>query len=345
MLAIALASATLVTLGVVLGLSELREGREGASPPHVVSNVPQAPALPETLEPPLGLPRAEPDPAERPTRTQTPVLASPDTTASGESDPSGAPWEIRIFDSRLLPDSVEAFAIDLSGGNVEVVSSDNTYLEIEGQVRVQREIDARPWTSAFSDHVRIEQTEGLLRIEDTHGEPERWHYDLLVRLPAALPLEVETGSGDITLRWGRAEVRANTDSGTIRLDVRDHPIARMDLNTGSGSLQLDFSSAQAMLTANTGSGHVQARAWGPPGKGQVFLNSGSGDVRLQVPLDQTGSYLLRSADGAAILDPDLGLEIESREPSRVQAHSSLGSLPGRFQLTAESGNAELAPLR
>ena len=128
--------------------------------------------------------------------------------------------------------------------------------------------------------------------------------DLEVRIPAALALDVDTGSGDAviedvaSLAWkaGSGDLEARNIAGTLRAsvgsgDVEARDVGAFDLgSTGSGDIHVDGVRGD-VEAGNGGSGDLTFRRV----NGSVRVGSvGSGDIALRdiggnVSVDSTGS--------------------------------------------------------
>lgn len=110
------------------------------------------------------------------------------------------------------------------------------------------------------------------------------YIDVNVRLPAGLSIEIEDGSGDITISDASGDFEIDDGSGdiTIRNVVGD-----IAIDDGSGDIRL------ADIT------------------GAVTIDDGSGDIRLDriigdvhIPEDGSGSIRIQTVDGHVTVDDD-----------------------------------------
>jgi hypothetical protein len=114
-------------------------------------------------------------------------------------------------------------------------------------------------------------------------------------------VNVQTKSGDLKLDGITADLTAHTSSGDIKASgVR---AASMDLKTSSGDITLELSTAGTVL-ANAGSGDVTLVV-PESGSYQVHTHSGSGDVRIGVQNEPTGTnkLTLRTGSGDITVKP------------------------------------------
>jgi len=93
-----------------------------------------------------------------------------------------------------------------------------------------------------------------------------------LELPDHVSLNMNTGSGDITIDQLAIEGKSNTGSGNIFLtNVK----GGLDFNTGSGDIELN--QVDGEIDLNTGSGSIRASG----GSGNYSFNAGSGNIRLE----------------------------------------------------------------
>ncbi len=170
--------------------------------------------------------------------------------------------------------------------------------------------------------------------------PDRWSFlgsscsvDHLLRVPASVGVEIETGSGSIRLQGLEGIVLAKTGSGGIELvDVRGNVSAE----TGSGSIVLDGISATAdvvagsgsirgdvtslHLNAQTGSGSIDLLFGLAPD--EVGLETGSGSITVIVP---SGSYHLdlRTSSGSS---RSAGISDDPSSSRTITATTGSGSI-------------------
>ncbi|GII86496.1 hypothetical protein Ssi03_44860 [Sphaerisporangium siamense] len=105
--------------------------------------------------------------------------------------------------------------------------------------------------------------------------------DYKVEVPRGLNVKLEAGSGDITLRALSGRVDAKTGSGAV--DARGLGATYAEADSGSGDVELRFTSVPEYVRIGTGSGdgivHVPQNTY------HVSLTTGSGDHTMQVAND------------------------------------------------------------
>ena len=174
------------------------------------------------------------------------------------------------------PVAVNGSKGDLS---VEVGSGDVRLTGVEGEIRASTGSGGVELTRARGRKVAVQTGSGGVAVSGVEAEQ----------------LDLETGSGDIRVTGAKApRVGVETGSGTVAVELQG-ALDRLDVETGSGDVAI---TAPAGLSANlvidTGSGeittdfplavtrsaHDHLRGTIGDGKGQISVETGSGEVRL-----------------------------------------------------------------
>lgn len=118
----------------------------------------------------------------------------------------------------------------------------------------------------------IEQNSTRLTIKEefskgNHSGSASW----TLEIPDNLSVNINTGSGDVTVDGVALDIKSNTGSGDLILTG-----VKGDLNFNTGSGDIEISQADGEIHLNTGSGNVRASQ----GSGNYQINAGSGDIRL-----------------------------------------------------------------
>jgi hypothetical protein len=132
----------------------------------------------------------------------------------------------------------------------------------------------------------IEQSSTRLTLkEEFSGGSHSGNSSWTLEIPDNTRIDINTGSGDITVDNLAIDMKSNSGSGDIMLTgVKGD----MNFNTGSGDYELEQTGGEVSL--NTGSGDVRATG----GTGNYRFNSGSGSIRL----DQLkGDFDMNSGSG------------------------------------------------
>lgn len=124
-------------------------------------------------------------------------------------------------------------------------------------------------------------------------------------------VDADTGSGDIELERVKGDLNADTGSGEVTL--RKVTAARIEIDTGSGRIEIEDSSGS--LEADTGSGGVRTRNF-TAGE-RLEIDTGSGGARIQGDLGAVRDLHIDTGSG--------GVTLESTTPLDLRLHISVGS--------------------
>lgn len=128
--------------------------------------------------------------------------------------------------------------------------------------------------------------------------------DLDVRMPAELALEIDDGSGPITVDGIASAVRIDDGSGPIEL-------------TGTGDVEIDDGSGSIRLE-NTGAVTID------DGSGSISIVRAAGDVYVE---DGSGTIEIRGVQGSVTVDDGSGdIEIDDVEHDLIIEEEGSGSL-------------------
>jgi hypothetical protein len=184
-------------------------------------------------------------------------------------------------------DEVQSLSIDVGSGDVTLRGGDVALVTVTARIE------------GPSNHLAHTVTDGHLALSDAcHEDP--CSVDITATLPSGVPVDLHTGSGDVTIDdmlgtlslhtgsgdiegWdlGGADLVADTGSGDVDLGVAD-PAERVQVHTGSGDVALDVPSGSYDLRIETGSGdrafHAVTNDAAAPGT--IEITTGSGDVTV-----------------------------------------------------------------
>jgi hypothetical protein len=200
---------------------------------------------------------------------------------------------ILVRDETVTLDApVDRVVVDVAGGDVEIVGDDVS------DVRIDRHVEH---TEGNAPALTAEIVDGLLTVKAV-CEPLKigvCRADHRIVLPAGVTATVFTGAGDVAVTGITGALAAETASGDIRgvdltaaeatvetgsgdVELRFvGPLARLDLETGSGDVTLLVPGGAYALQLTTGSGDVEVsgvtdEAGGAPIQGAT----GSGDITV-----------------------------------------------------------------
>lgn len=145
----------------------------------------------------------------------------------------------------------------------------------------------------------FEENSGKLTLKEdfsrgNHSGNSNWDLEL----PDNISLNINTGSGDLSIAELQADVKTNLGSG----DIDIHNVkGDLNFNTGSGNIELHKFEGEIRL--NTGSGDIRAEG----GSGSFSFNAGSGNIKL---IKLNGDFSMNTGSGN-IKAEDLGINSSS----------------------------------
>jgi len=336
-LAIGTAAATLLAATVSVGVfGGGREPRE----PRVAAREPVAPASSEKVE--VLAPSEIEFPTEPSGGTRIALPLQEKEKKKPRKQTEENVWRTEVSKVMAIAPTVESLAVNTGSGDIEVLASNNRNLEIQAKVRARLdEVESRQLSQLFEDHVDVTEEDGTLKIEDRHHNENGWSVDFVLYVPQRLPLNANTGSGDVTVRTGQGEINTNTGSGDVIIALANERVHSLHTNTGSGDIEVEVLSIEGDLAGNTGSGDIDASVSDPSSPGSFGLNTGSGDIRLVVPANISGSFELRTHGDGIELPRQLGIPVKKDVSGQHVARGTVGSGGGKYSLNSGSGELKV----
>ena len=187
-----------------------------------------------------------------------------------------------------IEEPVAALNVDVGSGDIRIIGTDVTGAEILAKVEGDR------------NHLAYSLEDGRLTLfEECNEEP--CSVNIRAFVPAAVPMQIHTGSGDVHVegaldllhvRAGSGDVygldvsgmdlEVRTGSGDIDLRVFE-PTERVAVRAGSGDVSLALPAGGYRMTVETGSGDRSVRGIDADDGAAASLevNTGSGDVTIR----------------------------------------------------------------
>lgn len=194
----------------------------------------------------------------------------------------------RHTESASFDEAIQSVTVDVGSGDVTLRGRDVAGATVTARI------------DGDSNHLGHSVEDGhLVLFDDCHDD--QCGVDITATVPAGAPVELHTGSGDITVEdllgtlalhtgsgdiegWGLAgtDLVATTGSGDVELDARA-TAERIHVRTGSGDVRLDVPSGSYALRVDTGSGDTSVRGVSDDGAAPATLEvtTGSGDVVIR----------------------------------------------------------------
>lgn len=179
-----------------------------------------------------------------------------------------------------------------------------------------------------SGQVLIDQVEGDLKLDLGSGP-------LVVRNVSG-GLTIDAGSGNQLLESIEGPVRIEVGSG--RVEIRGCKGPELQIDAGSGELRLHDLDVQS-LTAETGSGRLLVDLARVAPTGQYRIDSGSGGVTIQLPVEADLDLDLEYEGGRLELG---GLPVQVTEQERGELRGRMGHGGARLEVET-NGSIRLQP--
>lgn len=198
--------------------------------------------------------------------------------------------------------------VETSDANIHVSSWD------------QNKIEARVVTSHYKigEHgIRIEERQNGDAVEIDVRYPHiglsiGWNssrVDIIIQMPREGKVNLHTGDGKIELSGLKGEMDLHSGDGSETLDALD---GKLHASTGDGNIRVNGRFDD--LDLKTGDGHIEARAAaGSTIATGWHLESGDGNVSLELPPDLSADVDLHTGDGHIDLDMPITTEGKIRE--------------------------------
>ncbi|MEY4544146.1 MAG: hypothetical protein RL685_341 [Pseudomonadota bacterium] len=167
---------------------------------------------------------------------------------------------------------VLALSVNVGSGDLHIVGADVSGANVVARVQGDR------------NHLGYELSEGRLSLfEDCHEDP--CAVSIAAIVPAAIPFEIRTGSGDVRIEGALEQLLVDVGSG----DVEGIDLAGRDLRVKSGSGDIDLSvfDPTEVVSVRAGSGDVSLAV--PSGSYRLSVDTGSGDRSVKGIIDDASA--------------------------------------------------------
>jgi DUF4097 and DUF4098 domain-containing protein YvlB len=187
-----------------------------------------------------------------------------------------------------------------------------------------------------------------------------WHSDdegrsvsvaMTLLVPSGAQVRVSTGNGavsvervggQVTAATGNGRVSVTSTSGAVRVstgngdvDVRE---AKGPVRVSTGNGRVSVSTTDGPVEASSGNGDIDVRMAAVRPAEDMTFSTGSGDVRVTLPVGYNGE--LDASTGNGSIESDFALKLEGRmTPRRVRA--TIGSGGARLRLVTGNGGLEV----
>jgi hypothetical protein len=256
------------------------------------------------------------------------------------------------FERTLTVSAQPDLYVSTGAGNIKIVAGSDSQVHIKAHLKAGwsagRDTDER--IRQIVANPPIVQTGNTIRIGESTDRSlyNNISIDYEVSAPAAVALNLRSGSGDVEVDHLGRFLAATTGSGNVRAHGIHGPA---DLHTGSGDVELQqdgpgevktqtgsgnvrINGLNGSLTARTGSGDIEAKGR-LSGAGRI--STGSGSVRLTLPSD--AHFEVEASTGSGDIRVHFPNAPQQSESSR---HHVTGSVNGGGPvLEARTGSGDI----
>lgn len=183
-----------------------------------------------------------------------------------------------------VTDKVTALRVEPGSGDAVITEYDGT------AVRVTETLH---WRTAKPEAEHVVEG-GAVRLSYTCHDSVSCSVDYKVQVPKGLTVDVDSGSGDVTLRSLTGPAKLVLGSG----DVTGTGLTgkRLTAELGSGNLDLTYAAAPDEARLQAGSGDIVLRV--PDGSYAVRTDMGSGDETVSVKRDGAAPHKMTITSGS-----------------------------------------------
>lgn len=197
--------------------------------------------------------------------------------AAGFASAAAADYE-EVRDLSLNAEGIRALEIEAGAGSLAVTGvAESSTIVVEAIIRVPDEDPEEAREIIESGLVLSLERDGDRAVLESRFENGRWFsgdsgsVKLEVTVPAALALDIEDGSGSITVREVTGDIRIEDASGSIEL-VRVG--GQVTIDDGSGSISAEQVGGDIRISDGSGSLAVSGV------EGSVVIDDGSGGITV-----------------------------------------------------------------
>ncbi|KAB8195737.1 DUF4097 family beta strand repeat protein [Nonomuraea phyllanthi] len=185
-----------------------------------------------------------------------------------------------------VTDKVTKLQLKTGSGDAVITESDGA------AVRVTETLNWRGDEKPKPEHTV--EGESLLLTYDCASDLGTCSVDYKIEVPKGLAVDLDAGSGNITLRGLTGRLDGHVGSGD--LDAADLRAKQAVVEAGSGNVELKYAAAPDGVELKLGSGNVVLHV--PDGAYDVKTETGSGDVDVSVKDDDSSPRKITLTSGS-----------------------------------------------
>lgn len=235
--------------------------------------------------------------------------------------------------------------VNVSGGSITVTTGDAGEVEatLTARARTNSDSEANAWMADYDVVLERRGQEIVIsalrkssaQIFHMFGERGQIQFRANVRVPANVPVNVNTSGGAITVEGQRTSaVSADTSGGSINVHGSTGPI---DVDTSGGGITIGRALAQ--LRANTSGGSIRVGYVGPAVRA-VDLDTSGGSIHVGVD-PQASLKISADTSGGGVSVDGLTLTDDSHERNRISG--TLNGGEGSFRVHTSGGSIRIEP--
>jgi hypothetical protein len=218
-----------------------------------------------------------------------------------------------------------SLAVHTSGGDITVKPGPAGTLHVEAERVALTESQAR----ALNVSVKLD---GDVARVDWTGTTDYQHLSFTVTAPAALPVDLNSGGGDVSTSDLTGAIAARTGGGNINIDNAKAPI---DADTGGGNISVTHYSGAVKLVS--GGGHIRLDG---TLSGQSSLQTFGGSINTTLPAQSRLMVSAKTKSGRA--SNDFGLPITTTDEIQQSFAGDIGDgHDGSLQINTSAGDVVL----
>ncbi|TMS00104.1 DUF4097 family beta strand repeat-containing protein [Nonomuraea basaltis] len=188
--------------------------------------------------------------------------------------------------SYQVTDKVTKLQVESHAGDTVVTETDGTAIRVVETLRWRG--DDKP----KAEH-KVEG-EALFVTYDCASTLGSCSVDYKIEIPKGLPVDLESGSGNITLRGLTGDIEVRVGSGDV--DASELAGKKVVAEAGSGNVELKYTAAPDSAQVKVGSGDAVLNV--PDGAYDVKTDVGSGDETVSVKADGSSPRKISLTSGS-----------------------------------------------
>ena len=190
--------------------------------------------------------------------------------------------EVRSFERTFDAREFERLFVEIPLGEVEIEGSNSNEIHVEVTVNCSGWRTSR--CEEYAEDVDLVSSEWKDRIELEIDGLKKWKsiglsFDIRMRAPAAMKLEVDVGVGEVEISGFTNDVSADLGVGELAVSMDESTVRSVDLETGLGEANLQYSEGEMEASGIFGN---EVRWDEGPGTAAVKLEVGVGEIELRL---------------------------------------------------------------